>query len=82
MCVCVYVVCVSFVCVVNINTHMKGFCLPILGPDLWFSDGCKVGSTHCQQSPTTVWTQKKKAGEEEEEMSSIGKTFSRANKSS
>lgn len=39
---------------IRVNTHVKGFRLPILGPDLWFPDGCEVGAAHCQQSATTV----------------------------
>lgn len=62
--VCVLVLCVyGYVCVSHINTHMKGFCLPILGPDLGFSYGCEVGPAHCQQSPTTAEIQKTSVGE-------------------
>lgn len=38
----------------NFQTYMKGLGLPILGPDLRFSDGCQVGPAHCQRSSTTV----------------------------
>lgn len=61
VCGCVYVVCRD----IRVNTHVKGFRLPILGPDLWFPDGCEVGAAHCQQSATTVGTPRKGAEEEQ-----------------
>lgn len=49
----------------RVNTHVEGFRLPILGPDLWFPDGCEVGAAHCQQSATTVGMPRKGAEEEQ-----------------
>lgn len=46
--------CLCMLVCLHISTHMKGLSLPVLGPDLWLSDGCEVGAAHRQQSSSTV----------------------------
>lgn len=44
----------------HIGTHVEGFRLSVLGPDLWLADGGEVGPAHGQQSPTTARAQTKR----------------------
>lgn len=37
-----------------LGTHVEGFGLSVLGPDLWLADGGQVGTAHGQQSPATA----------------------------
>lgn len=38
----------------TLGTHVEGFGLSVLGPDLWLTDGGQVGAAHGQQSPATA----------------------------